>query len=499
LKVYQRFLRLPIQLCLFLNPLRIDRFRIFICFFVFLRYSLLQATLILELFGSIKKSEAMSRLMSEKWNGEPTTFPKFMVDLQAELQKDGSTSAIIQEGERGYLEEIVDDELPGDQQIAPDGIMRPTPASVFQIHKSDCRKNKKDRQDQEDMCGRAFAIILSMVNEDVIRKIRHIRDDKDYRNKDKAEYVIAQMMNSFVGNTAAVRTKLKARIEALEDIDTEAAALIAIDTIEDVNKQLSEQANPAGQVNIYQMTDADKIEKFLDLLHGEKGRLFDTLKERLIEWRDEGHLTWRRLSTEVQRVCDNLKAEEAKSNVKTDKARRIAQVSMGKMFEEDRKATYSDRGDARDRSQDRYRSRDRSIDRGNGRENYRSGRQDGFDRNYDGRRQASNGSSSYDRRSESRERGSNDRGRDDRRQNDSQGSFRRGEFSRREDSPFRPQHQASGSRYRDEPSRDGRDRSRGRSSSPAHREGENERFDRRIAAYMKQLSQGAKSPGKSRE
>ena len=114
-----------------------------------------------------------------------------MVDLQAALQKDGSASAIIQEGERGYLEEIVDDELPGDQQIAPDGIMQPTPASVFQIHKSDCRKNKKDRQDQEDMCGRAFAIILSMVNEDVIRKIRHIRDDKDYRNKDKAEYVIA--------------------------------------------------------------------------------------------------------------------------------------------------------------------------------------------------------------------------------------------------------------------------------------------------------------------
>ena len=77
----------------------------------------------------------MSRLMSEKWNGEPTTFPKFMVDLQAALQKDGSASAIIQKGERGYLEEIVDDELPGDQQIAPDGIMRPTPAAVFQIHK----------------------------------------------------------------------------------------------------------------------------------------------------------------------------------------------------------------------------------------------------------------------------------------------------------------------------------------------------------------------------
>ena len=390
----------------------------------------------------------MSKLMSEKWNGEPTTFPKFMVDLQATLQKDGSASAIIQEGERGYLEEIVDDELPGDQQIAPDGIMRPTPAAVFQIHKSDCRKNKKDRQDQEDMCGRAFAIILSMVNEDVIRKIRHIRDDKDYRNKDKAEYVIAQMMNSFVGNTAAVRTKLKARIEALEDIDTEAAALIAIDTIEDVNKQLSEQANPAGQVNIYQMTDADKIEKFLDLLHGEKGRLFDTLKERLIEWRDEGHLTWRRLSTEVQRVCDNLKAEEAKTNVKTDKARRIAQVSMGKTFEEDRKATYSDRGDARDRSQDRYRSRDRNsdrgnsrdrnFDRGNGRDNYRSGRQDGFDRNYDGRRyqqednrRASDGSSSHDRRSESRERGRNERGRDDRRRSDSPAHFRRDDTPRR--------------------------------------------------------------------
>ena len=60
-------------------------------------------------------------------------------------------------------------------------------------------------------------------------------------------------------------------------------------------------------------------------------------------------------------------------------ARRIAQVSMGKTFEENRKATYSDRGDARDRSQDRYRSRDRSSDRGNGRDNYRSGRQHGFD------------------------------------------------------------------------------------------------------------------------
>jgi len=438
--------------------------------------------------------------MSEKWNGEPTTFQKFMVDLQAALQKGGSASAIIQQGERGYLEEIVDDQPPGDQQIAPDGIMRPTPAAVFQIYRSDCRKNKKDRQDQEDMCGRAFAIILSMVNEDVIRKIRHIRDDKDYRNKDKAEYVIAQMMASFVGNTAAVRTKLKAQIETLEDIDTEEAALIAIDTIEDVNKQLSEQANPAGQVNIYQMTDPDKIEKFLDLLHGEKGRLFDTLKERLTEWRDEEHLTWRRLSTEVQRVCDNLKAEEVKANVKTDKARRIAQVSTGKMFEEGRKATYSDGGYVRDRSQDRNRSRDRSFDRGNGRDNYRSGRQDGFDRNYDGRssqegnRRDYNGSSKDDRRDESR-----DRERYDRRQSDSQGSFRRGDSSRREDSSFRPQYQSSGGRYRDEPSRDGRDRSRGRSPSPARRESEDERFDRRIAAFMKQQSQGAKSPGKGKE
>jgi hypothetical protein len=51
-----------------------------------------------------------------------------------------------------------------------------------------------------------------------------------------------------------------------------------------------------------------------------------------------------------------LRAEEVKANVKTDKARRIAQVSTGKTFEEGRKATYSDRGDVRDRSQDRNRA-----------------------------------------------------------------------------------------------------------------------------------------------
>ena len=64
------------------------------------------------------------------------------------------------------------------------------------------------------------------------------------------------------------------------------------------------------------------------------------------------------------------------------------------------------------------------------------------------------------------------------------------------DSPFRSRGESSGRFYREESS--GRDR-RGRSSTPERKDAEDERVGRLIAAFMKQQSQGGKSPGKGQE
>ena len=51
-----------------------------------------------------------------------------------------------------------------------------------------------------------------MLGPDALRKIKHIREDRDNLNKQKAEWIMDALEVTFVGYTAAVRTELKSGI-----------------------------------------------------------------------------------------------------------------------------------------------------------------------------------------------------------------------------------------------------------------------------------------------
>ena len=434
----------------------------------------------------------MSRLLSEKWDGDATQWAEFKIFIKKKLMASGNANMIIPEGEPGYIPDVPFPLEP--PNFDPHTGLPRSQQDLIQWRR-ECDRIRSDAMDLEGKAQKALATILENIGEDATDSVKHITNDEEVSYKQKCQWIMEGLANAHCGNNDTTRVELIRGIEEIAGIDTRQDATKAITIIDDVNAELATHINlRTGERGYYRQSDETKMNKYIKLLREGTSNLFANSIDYLVREKHGSRLTWELLKLEVQKRCREL--QQVEKDVKLKKGGNINQVSSagaaGKTYEDGMRDGLKRMED--DRRQDRDRIHDRSRDRGSS-----------FDRNADGRRytqednRRGNGSSSYDRRSESRERGRNDRGREDRRQSESQGSFRRGDFSRREDSPFRPQYQASGSRYRDEPSRDGRDRSRERSSSTARRENENERFDRRIVAYMKQQSQGAKSPGKSRE
>ena len=270
---------------------------------------------------------------------------------------------------------------------------------------------------------------------------------------------------AFVGHTAAVRTELKSGIDDLQDIDSRETALLAIEKINDVNAELRRHIDPfTGLANHFQSSDADKIEKFLNLMQGGVGTIFYDSKLFLIRARDAGTLHWAALVAEIERTCDNIKADELKGS--TPRVSNVSRIAQGKSYEdgieEGKRAAMADRGNSRGRDREhssvRYDNRDRNRDRSEGRrDDYRSRREPSRDKDYDRR---------YSRQDESRRDGGNAR------------------YDRREDSRDRSRGNSSGrnSGDRERYSRNDRDRGRERSTG---RESDNERFERRVADGVK--------------
>ena len=76
-------------------------------------------------------------------------------------------------------------------------------------------------------------------------------------------------------------------------IDSRETALLAIEKINDVNAELRRHIDPfTGLANHFQSSDADKIEKFLNLMQGGVGTIFYDSKLFLIRARDAGTLHW---------------------------------------------------------------------------------------------------------------------------------------------------------------------------------------------------------------
>ena len=251
---------------------------------------------------------------------------------------------------------------------------------------------------------------------------------------------------------------------------------MAIEKINDVNAELRRHINPfTGLANHFQSSDADKIDKFLNLMQGESGTIFYDSKLFLILARDAGTLHWPALVAEIERTCDNIKGDEMKGSTK--RVSSVSRVAHGKSYEdgieEGKRAAMADRGISRGRDRERssgrydnrgkdggsgrFDNRDRSRDRSEGRDGYRSRREPSRDKDYDRR---------YSRQDENRRDGGNAR------------------YDRREDSHDRSRGDSSGRNYgdRDRYSRNDRDRGRERSTG---RESDNERFERRVADGVK--------------
>ena len=403
---------------------------------------------------------------SRLWNGEPGKYPEFRTELQTALQREECGSIIIPFGQVGHVADKVNRPYPPMNSVGINGVYGPTPMAVFDRYLDDCRKNQDDNQRYEKLCGKGLAIIYGMLGPDALRKIKHIREDRDNLNKQKAEWIMDALEVAFVGHTAAVRTELKSGIDDLQNIDSRETALLAIEKINDVNAELRRHIDPfTGLANHFQSSDADKIEKFLNLLQGGAGTIFYDSKLFLIRARDAGTLHWAALVAEIERTCDNIKADELKGS--TPRVSSVSRISQGKSYEEGieegKRAAMADRGNSRGRDREHssvrgYDNRDRNRDRSEGRrDDYRSRREPSRDKDYDRR---------YSRQDESRRDGGNSR------------------YNRREDSRDRSRGDSSGRNYgdRDRYSRNDRDRGRERSTG---RESENERFERRVADGVK--------------
>ena len=402
---------------------------------------------------------------SRLWNGEPGRYPEFRTELQTALDREECGSIIIPLGQIGHVADKMNRDYPPMNSVGINGILGPTPRAVFDRYADECRKNAEDNRKYEILCGKGLAIIYGMLGPDALRKIKHIRDDRDNLNKTKAEWVMGALEQAFVGHTAAVRTELKSGIDDLQDIDSRETALLAIEKINDVNAELRRHIDPfTGLANHFQSSDADKIEKFLNLMQGGVGTIFYDSKLFLIRARDAGTLHWAALVAEIERTCDNIKADELKGS--TPRVSSVSRISQGKSYEEGieegKRAAMADRGNSRGRDREhssvRYDNRDRNRDRSEGRrDDYRSRREPSRDKDYDRR---------YSRQDESRRDGGNAR------------------YDRREDSRDRSRGNSSGrnSGDRERYSRNDRDRGRERSTG---RESDNERFERRVADGVK--------------
>ena len=162
---------------------------------------------------------------SRLWNGEPGKYLEFRTELQTALQREECGSIIIPFGQVGHVADKVNRPYPSLNSVGINGVYGPTPMAVFDRYLDDCRKNQDDNQRYEKLCGKGLAIIYGMLGPDALRKIKHIREDRDNLNKQKAEWIMNALEVAFVGHTAAVRTELKSGIDDLQDIDSRESAL----------------------------------------------------------------------------------------------------------------------------------------------------------------------------------------------------------------------------------------------------------------------------------
>ena len=127
-----------------------------------------------------------------------------------------------------------------------------------------------------------------------------------------------------------------------------------------VNREIEKHINPAtGHAQHFQQNDADKIEKYLNLLQGGYGTLFYDAKVYLVRSNDAGQLTWALLTAEIER---NVTTSSQMSREQKASVRKVSQVSIRKSYEDGLREGFERRNASsndRSRSYDRGASRDR--------------------------------------------------------------------------------------------------------------------------------------------
>jgi hypothetical protein len=302
--------------------------------------------------------------ISKLWNGDATDFPNWLVRLNKELQRQECSFIINTPGSVGHVPLEIDPAAPMAMVPGFGGMVAVDPR-VRERYEDTCRRNRESNRKLQSASSKGCGIIYDMLGEVAMTAVENIRDDTTLTDKQKGERIIPALQAFFVGNSAVVRKEMFAKLEAIREVRDCVTAREAIKTIDQVNAQLALQVNAlTGLADHFMQPDADKIEKYLELLQGSS--VFEKSIDFLERKRDDDDLTWDQLKAEIHKQCRNIDLKEKGQNLKVSQVKtRVGEEEIERRIAEGvaegikQAAGYRDSRDGRGRDNSRESSRGR--------------------------------------------------------------------------------------------------------------------------------------------
>ena len=105
----------------------------------------------------------MSRLLSEKWDGDATLWAEFKIFIKKKLMASGNANMIIPEGEPGYIPDVPFPLEP--PNFDPHTGLPRSQQDLIQWRR-ECDRIRSDAMDLEGKAQKALATILENIGED---------------------------------------------------------------------------------------------------------------------------------------------------------------------------------------------------------------------------------------------------------------------------------------------------------------------------------------------
>ena len=126
----------------------------------------------------------MSKLLSEKWNGDATQWPEFKTLIKEKLFVDGNALMIVPEGEQGHIPDVP---FPLEPPNFDQHTGLPRSQHDMSQWRRECDRITSDAMRNEEKAQKALATILQNIGIDAIEAIKHICDDRDNSYKQKCQ------------------------------------------------------------------------------------------------------------------------------------------------------------------------------------------------------------------------------------------------------------------------------------------------------------------------